>query len=238
MKKIFILCVFSLLVMRTCIFSHFSIKNATAFLHTETDINFLKWSEHQDNVLVYGTVVKHEYYGMDEDWILEIKPDTNCLTMLNNLKGEMNANRIIETEIEPLDNMGSKANEKKFFAPLLGKKVWIMGTWVDDNGHECKTELHPITGIVAIDNDTVKVFAFLDDSWNFVTKVPHSGENRIFDLQLPFPQNYQAIQSLSEVNLTQKRDITFSHDTLSIHIETGCTKEKQGFYYGEWLLTN
>jgi hypothetical protein len=200
------------------------------------EVDFFKWTERADNVMVKGTVLAHEYYMGDQDWILEIKPDPYYKASLSNRKGKINLHKMMEAEIEPIESMGSRANEKKFFEPLVGKTCWVVGTWVDDNGHDSKTELHPMTGIVCVDKDTLKVFAFSDDSWNFFNKVPHSGENRNFHVSLPLESPHQTLLLLEETNKAAKREISLKSNELFISIKTGEPVRNEGFYYGKWLL--
>lgn len=230
MKRVFIISFVSVLMFFPTSYEDFKLK--------EVEIDLLKWTERADNLCVKGTVLNHQYYAADQDWILEIQPEKEYHSYMNNRKGNFNIEKMMEAEVEPLDSEGGRENENRYFAPLVGKEVWITGTWVDDNGHESKTELHPITGIVCLDKDTLSVFAFSDDSWNLLNKVPHSGESRDFRFMLPLLKSYSKLSLLSEINKTDEREIHLQSNQLSIFIRTGEPKLQKGFYFGKWLLNN
>lgn len=62
---------------------------------------------------------------------------------------------------------------------------------MEDKSHGDKTEIHPITTVLAEStfNNAKPVYltVFSDDSGNFPANVPHSGENRIGDFRIAFP---------------------------------------------------
>ena len=207
MKRIFIVSFVSVLLCFPSSYEGFKVE--------EVEIDLLKWTERVDNLCIKGKVLNHQYYAADQDWILEIQPEKEYYSYMNNRKGKFNFDKMMEAEIEPLDSEGGRENENRYFSPLVGKEVWITGTWVDDNGHESKTELHPITGIVCLDKDTLSVFAFSDDSWNLFNKVPYSGENRNFYFILPLPKIYTKLRVLLEVNKVDVRDISLKKNQVS-----------------------
>jgi hypothetical protein len=150
----------------------------------------LGWNELSDYVKLVGTVVGTDR-SEDGDWILKIRPDAESQPLLVNSHGNANDDGIVECEVEPSDFFDDDIHEQIYFGPLQNRHVTVVGTWVEDKSHGDKTEIHPITTVLAErtfnDAKTVYLTVFSDDSGNFPANVPHSGENRIGDFRILFP---------------------------------------------------
>lgn len=163
------------------------------------------WNEIEDNQLVAGVVKEvDQTTSGDGDWCLKVAPD-DPRYLKNPTSGNVNSNGLIECEIKaqaPSTSFNDPIS--KFFAPSLGRRVQVLGTWSIDRAHTFddhaitdlggdehrgKTEIHPISGITWIDHEdltlgrrTFGVFAAVDTSGvtflNPGDSVPHRGESR------------------------------------------------------------
>ena len=89
--------------------------------------------------------------GGDNDTNLEIvpRPETEFQDLLKNrfTPPQANKNGLIECEV----NVGSdwRSQFEFFVNSLVGREVTAQGVFVDDDGHDSKTELHPVDVIFA-----------------------------------------------------------------------------------------
>jgi len=139
----------------------------------------------------------------DGDWSLFIQPNLAWSKYANNshnvTNGPPNSKGqpagIVECEIQPKDNSLNMYNE--LFAPLVNvHNVTVVGAWVEDLSHNSKTELHPITSVLAPTyadsmRCSYKFFAFSDAS---VTQPPtkpkpvfFQGVSRLATFSVSFP---------------------------------------------------
>jgi HYDIN/CFA65/VesB family protein len=94
--------------------------------------------------------------GGDNDTNLEIvpRPEPEFQELLKNrhIPAQVNANGLIECEI----NVGSdwRSQFEFFVNSLVGREVTAQGVFVDDDGHDSKTELHPMDVIFARVDDS------------------------------------------------------------------------------------
>jgi hypothetical protein len=154
----------------------------------------LGWNEIRDGQQLTGEVTRHIRAG-DGDRCLYIVPDASRL--LRNQAGRTNQDGTVEGEVEPNDDIDNDAMEAQFFDPLVGQRVIITGTFVEDKSHDDKTEIHPITSIfvdwgIVESVKRVEFFVFSDDSANFPANVPHSGENRTGEFKVGYPPTLEA----------------------------------------------
>src|SRR5204863_8856179 len=94
------------------------------------------WNEIQDYRTLVGVVESYDYsegIGGDGDWLLKVRPDAAYNRLLFNRAGKRNADGLVECEIEPLDALGSEDNARAYFGRLVGKRVIMVGTWVEDS---------------------------------------------------------------------------------------------------------
>jgi Abnormal spindle-like microcephaly-assoc'd, ASPM-SPD-2-Hydin len=94
--------------------------------------------------------------GGDNDTNLEIapRPEPEFQELLKNrrIPAQVNGNGLIECEI----NVGSdwRSQFEFFVNSLVGREVTAQGVFVDDDGHDSKTELHPMDVIFARVDDS------------------------------------------------------------------------------------
>lgn len=95
--------------------------------------------------------------GGDNDTNLEITPRADFAGLLTNRHGRDNQPQggqdpVIECEV----NVGSdwRSQYEFFVNSLVGHEVTAQGVFVDDDGHDSKTELHPMDVIFARVNDS------------------------------------------------------------------------------------
>lgn len=109
-----------------------------------------KWTLRSPMELLVGTLVYAEIYPWDGDHNVFIVPDTAYESLLTNRHGKKNkpdesihgSPTVVECEVEILDRY-----EHDYLAAvrsLYGLQVSALGVWVDDDGHDGKTELHPL----------------------------------------------------------------------------------------------
>ena len=202
------------------------------------------WKPLQDNVSLQGIVSGHSY-NLDGDWQINVQPLDGFTNLLTNSRGRTNSSGVIECEIEPTDKFGSKRNELKDFGSLVGKKVTVTGAWVEDEQHDNRTEIHPITSIL-VDPDQpgrtkeIEFFTFSDDSANFPFRVPFSGKNRLGSFSVPFPlateegfiPKYNVVSELNRAKSTNFEIVSYgSQYYLQGNVESG-TAPNKGFYHG------
>lgn len=218
---------------------------------------FAGWREIADNVTVQARVVDHEYNGGlfgDGDWILKVDTGVSLFLLLSRLGSAgliaTNPDGIVECEVEPNDSIGDGSREARLFGPLQGKDVTLTGTLVQDLAHDDKLEIHPVTSIFfdrgPVDGmKAVEFFVFSDDSSNFPTAVPHSGEDRRGLFNVPYdsaPAAPVVVPRFAETELTDmsgsKQIRAFSQGNrffLEADIRSGVAPNA-GFYHAVILM--
>jgi len=78
----------------------------------------------------------------DTDFELEPRPEEEFQALLKNRKGKVNENGKLECEIHVSDER--RDQHLAWVRSLSGTEVTAHGVWVDDTGHDDKTELHPL----------------------------------------------------------------------------------------------
>jgi hypothetical protein len=78
----------------------------------------------------------------DTDFDIEPRPEEEFQALLINRLGATNENGKLECEIHVSD--GRRDRHLAWVRSLSGTEVTAHGVWVDDTGHEDKTELHPL----------------------------------------------------------------------------------------------
>jgi len=202
------------------------------------------WTEIKDHTTLEGVVVSNDYSGGifgDGDWLLKIRPDPAFNRLLFNRAGRKNADGLVECEIEPLDALGNEDNAREFFGRVTGKRVRIVGTWVEDQSHDDKTEIHPITSIACLDGEFVHLFAFSDDSDNFPAQVPHSKENRVAYFSVPINPAFTTFSISQEEPYVRSRSVGVTVDASGNRVvvgtvQSGTSDEGKGFYYAKLKL--
>lgn len=211
------------------------------------------WKGLADYVRLEGTVLKTER-SSDGDWILQIQPDEGSERLLVNSQGKRNENGIVECEIEPSDFFDDDQHEQIYFGTLQGRQVTVVGTWVEDKSHDDKTEIHPVTTVVAEhtfqDKKTVYLLVLSDDSSNIPARVLHSGENRVGDFRIPFAPpphvpHYDHHPVLTiEFDVNYARSASFSIETdgsgqpfLVGLVQSGTAEEGKGVYIARIVLS-
>lgn len=196
------------------------------------------WNEIRDYTTLVGVVQTTDYsggIGGDGDWLLKIKPDPAYERLLINRAGRRNEGGLIECEVEPPDAVGDEDNQKAYFGRLKGKRVTVVGTFVEDKSHDNKTEIHPITSITCADGEFVHILVVSDDSDNFPANVPHSEENRTAHISIPLAAGLTTFSVAEEKDRARSKSIgvvsSASGNHLVATIQSGTPDEGRGFYY-------
>ena len=112
-----------------------------------------KWTLRSPMELLVGTLVDAEIYLWDGDQNVFIVPDPAYRRLLVNRHGKENkpdesidgSPTVVECEVEILDRY--EHDYLDAVRSLCGLKVSALGVWVDDDGHDSKTELHPLDAL-------------------------------------------------------------------------------------------
>lgn len=170
---------------------------------------FQKWIAHSCDApikVLQGTIVSVNpnisgpWYcpDPDGDWNIFVMPDPGYSWILKNLAGDKNSATIpavcgitfpnwflqsptslIECEVKSSHPSDGIDLRNYFYA---GMKVQARGYWVDDGGHDDKTELHPLLSIWGGDDWNQKIFVAQDRSDRFVTDDWPISEHFDFDI--------------------------------------------------------
>jgi hypothetical protein len=201
----------------------------------------------------------------DWDWSLFVKPAPAFENLAINRGGLQNNNGIIECEIQPPDGLLDGRTMHRFFDPLAGHMVTVVGTWVEDKSHNNKTEIHPITSILHETGSapglshTEKVAEFLgfcDTSTPHAIDPPrpnvppHANELRVAQFQVRFPPSLEGdpLDVLDSAHLPafdiQAEDDRSLHKSFAILARandlflSGAVQvsRARGFYFGRFHL--
>ena len=212
------------------------------------------WNELADYAVLHGTVTETKRDDLDGDWILMVRPDAGSEWLLTNSAGTRNENGQVECEVEPSDFFDDDLHEQIYFGTLNGRHVTVVGTWSEDLSHSDKTEIHPVTSVVTESEfnhtKTVYLTALADDSGRFPANVPHSGESRVAEFRILFP-NRPAVphydqQPKFEVQMAKSyaRSVSFWIEDDAVHlpvlrglVHTGTAGEGHGVYIGRLYLS-
>jgi Abnormal spindle-like microcephaly-assoc'd, ASPM-SPD-2-Hydin len=83
------------------------------------------------------------YNADDGDTNLVIVPNADSAPLLANRHGMDNITGTIECEINVTEDGNGRSSYESWVASMVGMEVTAQGVYVDDTGHEDKTELHP-----------------------------------------------------------------------------------------------
>lgn len=199
----------------------------------------------------------------DCDWSLHVKPQFADRDLLRNHKHSLNENGLIECEIKPPNTLkgGLDATNPdtmtRFFAPYVGRRVSVNGTWVADKGHNDKTEIHPIRA-VRFDEPSphglstttrITLFMFSDAATRHVPRngevYPHINESRKVTYAISFPPHegvevgQPIVRVLEEIDMAASKSMKIVQNppphTDQFHLEysvtTGRPSDGKGFYY-------
>lgn len=137
-------------------------------------------------VTLQGTIhktIKHNVgdWFDDGDWNIHVNPFDK--SFLKNRSGRVNADGLIELEVN------SRGNPSDLAARFpIGTRVEASGAWVDDTGHDGKTELHPVDWMRTVDTNPVSLFVAQDDTGRFVNAELVLWESFDFPLQSIYPK--------------------------------------------------
>jgi hypothetical protein len=130
---------------------------------------------------VTGTLLqKTRRSTSDADWNFFLQPDDG--SFLKNSSNHANDNGIVELEI---DSRGNPANLNDLFPN--GARVEVYGEWVEDSGHDDKSEIHPIYWIRTLNRNPASIFVGQDDSGRFVDATGVRYETIDFAIPVEFP---------------------------------------------------
>jgi hypothetical protein len=97
-----------------------------------------------------GTLIDvHHSGGGDNDTNMIIVPDAGSVGLLKNGKGKDNQRSEIECEVNVTEDGDGRRKFEPWVASMLHLQVTAIGVWVDDVGHDDKTEIHPMDLIIA-----------------------------------------------------------------------------------------
>jgi hypothetical protein len=134
----------------------------------------------------------------DGDWSLFLQPDDpawaeNAAHTVNPSPNAGMPPGLVECEVQPAVN--DQATFDATFRAIVGRRVTMTGSWVEDLSHGNKTEIHPIWYLwtdVDPDDSSLYWFAFSDASGGDATKPqlpPNAGASiRAVLERVPFPQ--------------------------------------------------
>ena len=139
-----------------------------------------------------GNVRVDMYQSDDHDWHLFVVPlpgveGLPSVARLTNSVGDTDSEMTCEVKVIP--DFDSKTCEERFFGPLVGRRVTVQGTWVEDRSHPWladveeygvraapgfdeeglrsaspQVEIHPISSVLAemsLPGDAVREFVFM-----------------------------------------------------------------------------
>ncbi|MBV9328335.1 MAG: hypothetical protein JO352_31855 [Chloroflexi bacterium] len=219
------------------------------------------WTEYQDGVTLVGAVTGDNYSDHsgpdstdDWDWSIFVQPATGYDYLATNNQGVRNDNGVIECEIQAPDGLQDWASTHRYIDPLIGRTITMAGTWVDDISHNRKTEIHPITLVIAEewegDLNVAKLVTFMAfcDTYDWQPfrpfAVPHSNELRTGTLRVaypasPDPTSPPILSVLDEINRAlPDKDIHISQEANQAFL-LGTVQVDRGhpFYFGRFRLT-
>jgi hypothetical protein len=131
----------------------------------------------------------------DWDWSLFVHPAQGFEYLATDRAGVQNDNGNIECEIQPPDGFWDDGTMHRYFDPLIGHTVTVVGTWVEDISHNNKTEIHPITSILDEQpgdlEKLIQFFVFCDTSTPHAIwrphLPPHANQPRVGQFRVRFP---------------------------------------------------
>ncbi len=150
--------------------------------------------------------------GDDSDTNIIVVPDAATAPLLFNRNGARNVVWDIECEVNVTEDGDGRSSFESWVSSMVGLEVTAKGVYVDDTGHDDKTEIHPMDLIIArvagsaLPDDWigdlarqnalqvgVGLFAFRyaaasDDRGGTVFEFPPlAGQTRATSVTLPFP---------------------------------------------------
>jgi len=199
----------------------------------------------------------------DDDWSLFVQPDPLYSYLLFNRYGQRNADGQVECEVQAPDRVlgvayNNPAAMERYFRPLLGKHVTVVGTWAEEAGncHNNKTEIHPIVSIFQTDDPNAGPSYFMQflvfsnsSSFDLIVRPhlpPYNRQNNEASFFAPIPPPPQGgdplrYTILNETNAARRRDysvIPGTPNVLAGSFESGTADEGKGFYFAKILVGN
>lgn len=142
-------------------------------------------SDSRPYIAVRGTIARTIQLNQgdafdDGDWNIHVRPDDP--SVLRNSNGTTNSGGQIEFEV---NSRGTQSNLAAHFPS--GTRVEGYGEWVEDTGHDQKTELHALNWLRTIDANPMKLFVAQDDTGRFVNAQNLLWESFSFPVALQYP---------------------------------------------------
>jgi len=136
--------------------------------------------------------------GEDGDTNLIIVPDAAddaSVALLRNRNGVVNPGGTIECEVNVTEDGDGRRIYEGWVSSMIGKQVTAKGVYVDDEGHNDRTEIHPMDLIFARMDVLVDSRLFLyryaaasdDRGGIFLEDAPLAKQTRTTSVTLPFP---------------------------------------------------
>lgn len=225
------------------------------------------WDMLAPSVTLTGIVMRISYADGpdgDDDWSIFVQPDPNYAHLLINRDGQVNQDGLVECEVQPPDRVNGvdfnrPATMASYFQPLLGKRVTVVGTHVQEAWfcHDNKTEIHPIVSIFQTDGPQplgvaykMKFFVFSDSaSLQLIPPIRpvlpfYNRFNNLASFRVPFPAPLPDVDPdgmhqftvLREVNAARSREFLITPDDpnyLTGRFQSGISDEGKGFYFAE-----
>lgn len=88
-------------------------------------------------------------FNQDGDTNLTIVPNDASRDLVKNREGVWNREGTIECEINVTEDGAGRSRYERWVSSMIGMEVQAKGVFVDDTGHDNKTEIHPMDLIVA-----------------------------------------------------------------------------------------
>jgi hypothetical protein len=90
------------------------------------------------------------HHSDDDDTNLDIQPvGQSSIDLFTDLAGVPNANGLVDCEVSVTEDGDRRSKYQAWGSSLVGSEVVAKGVFVEDEGHDNKTELHPMDIIVA-----------------------------------------------------------------------------------------
>jgi hypothetical protein len=119
----------------------------------------------------------------DGDWNIYVVPDDG--SVLKNRAGQANSNGEIEFEINTRGRPSDLANHFP-----VGSRIEGYGEWVEDTGHDNKTELHPLYWMRTLNKNPITLFMGQDDTGRCV-----DAQNLLWEgFEFPIPAQYPIVR--------------------------------------------
>jgi hypothetical protein len=99
---------------------------------------------------VVGTLIDVHNSDSDGDTDMLVVPDAASVPLLRNRHGARNAVYAVGCEVNVTEDGDARRRFERWVSSMIGPPdVTVMGVYVDDTGHDDKTEIHPMDLILA-----------------------------------------------------------------------------------------